>query len=91
MADVIDELEIRIGASSNKAEKSINNLADKLDKLSASIQNVQTNGINNLAKSITNLSGSMQAMNALKTTDFTRLSKNITKLSFICIQGSYKS
>lgn len=89
MADVIDELEIRIGASSNKAEKSINNLADKLDKLSASIQNVQTNGINNLAKSITNLSGSMQAMNALKTTDFTRLAKNITKLSALNTSGIY--
>lgn len=89
MADVIDELEIRIGASSNKAEKSINNLADKLDKLSASIQNVQTNGINNLAKSITNLSASMQDMNSLKTTDFTRLAKNITKLSVLNTSGIY--
>ena len=81
MADVIDELAIEIGASSKDAEASINRLVLKLDKLTASINNVQSQGITNLANSVNQLATSMQAMNALKTTDFTRLAKNITKLS----------
>ena len=81
MADVIDELAIEISASSKDAEASINRLVLKLDKLTASINNVQSQGITNLANSVNQLASSMQAMNALKTTDFTRLAKNITKLS----------
>lgn len=81
MADVIDELAIEIGASSRDAEASINRLVLKLDKLTASIQNIQNNGIRDLASSINQLATSMQTVTSVKTASFSRLAENINKLS----------
>ena len=81
MADVIDELAIEVSASSKDAEGSINRLILKLDKLTASIQNIQNNGIADLANSISQLATSMQAVTSVKTASFSRLAENINKLS----------
>ena len=83
MADVIDELEIRISSSSRNAEASIDRLVRRLDSLTASIGNLQTQGITNLANSVNQLSNAMRSMNDLRTTDFTRLARNITRLSSV--------
>ena len=89
MADVIDDLEIRISSSSRNAEASIDRLVRRLDSLTASIGNLQTQGITNLANSVNQLSNAMRSMNDLRTTDFTRLARNITRLSSVNTGGIF--
>ena len=89
MADVIDDLEIRISSSSRNAEASIDRLVRRLDSLTASIGSLQTQGITNLANSVNHLSNSMRSMNDLRTTDFTRLARNITRLSSVNSGGLF--
>ena len=89
MADVIDELEIRISSSSRNADASIDRLVRRLDSLTASIGNLQTQGITNLANSVNQLSNAMRSMNDLRTTDFTRLARNITRLSSVNSGGLF--
>lgn len=81
MADVIDDLEIRISSSSKNAEASIDRLVRRLDSLATSINNVQSHGITKLASSVNQLSYSMKLMDSIDTRSFTRLAKNISKLS----------
>ena len=76
-----DSLELKISAQANSAEASLDRLVRKLDALTTSLGKVQTQGITNLANSVNQLANSMQAMNAIKTTDFTRLTKNLNRLS----------
>ena len=81
MADVIDDLEIKISSSSKNAEASIDRLVRRLDSLATSINNVQSHGITKLASSVNQLSYSMKLMDSIDTRSFTRLAKNISKLS----------
>lgn len=82
MAD-IDRLDIIISAEASKAEKQLNKLMTALGKLSTALNGLNTSGLNGLANSVQKLSIAMQGMNAIKTTDFTRLAKNIQKLAGI--------
>ena len=82
MADnVVDSLELQVSAQANNAEASLDRLARKLTSLATSLRDVSTHGIDNLARSVKEFAGSMQSMNAIKTTDFSRLVRNVNKLA----------
>ncbi len=86
MAD-IDRLEVQVEASAAKANSELNKLVNKLDKVATSLSSINSSGLVGFANGIEKLGKSMQTMNAVKTSDFTRLAKNIQKLSTLNTAG----
>ena len=80
MADVVDELQIEINANTTKANDAIERLVGKLDRLTTSLSRVNGTNLNGLANGVQRLGNAMQVMNTIKTADFTRLAKNLTRL-----------
>lgn len=87
MATSIDELQIEINGKADDAKSSIDRLVGKLDILSKTLANIDGTRLNGLANGVEKLSRSMQSMNAVKTTDFTRLAKNLTNLGNVNTQA----
>ena len=84
MADTIDRLEIQVQTQAQRANTELDKMASKLEKVSSVLSKITENGgIARLSAGIDNLSTSMQHMSNVKTTDFTRLAKNIEKLGNI--------
>lgn len=84
MADAIDRLEIQVQAQAQKANSELDKLISKLERMSGSLSRItEGGGINKLASGIDRLSTSMQNISNVRTTDFTRLAKNIEKLGNI--------
>lgn len=79
----IDELSIEIDAKATKANTAIDKLVGKLDRLTASLGRLDGNGsgLAILANGVQRLGTAMQTMNNLKTSDFTRLAKNLKNLN----------
>lgn len=77
----IDSLDIQITAQARNAELALDGLVSKLSTLSTSLGAVNGSGLTGLANGVNRLSTAMQGMANVKTTDFTRLSKNIQKFS----------
>ena len=86
MAD-LDRLEVQVEASAAKANAELNKLVNKLDKVASSLSGINSSGLVGFANGIEKLGKSMQTMNAVKTSDFTRLAKNIQKLSTLNTAG----
>lgn len=86
MAD-LDRLEVQVEASAKKANDELNKLVNKLDKIATSLSGINSSGLVGFANGIEKLGKSMQTMNAVKTSDFTRLAKNIQKLSTLNTAG----
>lgn len=80
MADTIDSLQIEINAKATTANDAIDRLVGKLDRLTTSLGRINGTNLNGLANGVQRLGTAMQAMNTIKTTDFTRLASNLTKL-----------
>lgn len=87
MSAEIDRLEIAVEASASKANQQLERLADKLNQVSKSLSGINAGGLSGLANSIEKLGKSMQAMNTVKTSDFTRLANNIQKLTQVNTAG----
>ena len=87
MAQDIDKLQIEINAKANNASDAIDKLILKLDKLTISLGNINGNNLNGLANGVQMLGNAMQTMNTIKTADFTRLAKNLTKLGSINVSA----
>lgn len=86
MAD-LDRLEVQVEASAAKANAELNKLVNKLDKVASSLSGINSSGLVGFANGIEKLGKSMQTVNSVKTTDFTRLAKNIQKLSNLNTAG----
>lgn len=80
MAD-IDTLQIKINAEATKANDAIERLIGKLDSLSNSLVKLDGSRLGVLANGIQRFGTAMQTMNNIKTSDFTRLAKNISALN----------
>lgn len=83
MADTIDRLEIQVQTQAQRANAELDKLANRLESIASVLSRVNGSGFQGLANGINRLSTSMQNMSAVKTTDFTRLAKNIEKLGNI--------
>lgn len=81
---VIDDLQIRIQGDSVRAGDAIDRLVGKLDRLTTSLGTLNSNSsLTSLSNGVQRLSSAMVSMNNVKTADFTRLAKNIEKLSML--------
>lgn len=78
----LDSLEVKITAVTKPAIDSIKKLEEQLLNLSSSLTNVNNSSLGNLAGNITQLNNAIRDMD-VKTTDFTRLAKNITKIGSV--------
>lgn len=87
----VDNLQIEINAQAVKANEAIDRLVTKLDILTTSLDKVNGSSLTGLANGVRRLGTSMQTMNNVKTADFTRLAKNIQKLSIIDTAGLNKA
>lgn len=82
MAD-IDRLEIEIEAQARNANRQLENLISKLDRLSGALGSINTTGLTNLAVGIQKFATASQSLKDVKTSDFTRLTSNLQKISNI--------
>ena len=78
----LDSLEVKITGTATKAINSVDKLINQLTRLSTSLATVNGSSLNSLANGVSQLGSAMQNMN-VKTTDFTRLAKNITKIGSV--------
>lgn len=78
----LDSLEVKITGTATKAINSVDKLINQLTRLSTSLATANGSSLSSLANGVSQLSSAMQNMN-VKTTDFTRLAKNITKIGSV--------
>ena len=81
MAESIDQLQIDINAQANRANKVIDTLCSKIDRLTVSMNHLDGSKLGVLANGVQRLGTAMQTMNNVKTSDFTRLAKNLQTLN----------
>ena len=81
MAESIDQLQIDINAQANRANKVIDTLCSKIDRLTVSMNHLDGSKLGVLANGVQRLGTAMQTMNNVKTADFTRLAKNLQALN----------
>ena len=79
MANEIDRLEIQIQTQAQKANNELDKLTGRLDRISNTLTRINVSGLAGLASGVESLSHAMQSMSTVKTTEFTRLAKNIEK------------
>ena len=81
MAESIDQLQIDINAQANRANKVIDTLCSKIDRLTVSMNHLDGSKLGVLANGVQRFGTAMQTMNNVKTSDFTRLAKNLQTLN----------
>lgn len=79
----IDRLEIEIEAQARNANRQLDNLISKLDRLSGALGSINTTGLTNLASGVQRFATASQSLKNVKTSDFTRLASNMQKISNI--------
>lgn len=77
MAESIDELQIEITASSDKASQSIDKLCKNLEKLKTGIASIDMSGFTNSMKTITD---SLKGLSNIKISGLSSFAKNINQL-----------
>jgi len=80
---VVDSLEIQISAQARTASASLDALNSKLDRLSSNLSRASNSGIPSLAHGVSGLANSMMNMKNVNAADFTRLAKNMERLTSI--------
>lgn len=91
MGNEIDRLEIQIQAHAEKANSQLDKMIDRLSRVENSLSGMNADGLNKLAGGINRLSSSMSSISSTKTSDFTRLAKNIDKLGNVDTESLYKA
>lgn len=89
MGAEIDRLEVQVEAQATKANNQLDKMIAKLDKVASSLMNVNNGGLSNLAAGVSQFGQASAVLNNVKTADFTRLVKNIEKLSTINTKELY--
>ena len=87
----VDSLDILISAQATKANSEIDRLISKLGTLNTSLAGINGSGLTGLANGVNRLSNSMQNMKSVGTADFTRLAKNVQKITQIDTAGLNKT
>lgn len=78
----LDSLEVKIKGTSKTAIDSVESLITSLQKLAGSLADINGTSLSSFSSSLGQLSTAMKGMD-VKTTDFTRLAKNIAKIGSI--------
>ena len=90
MAESIDQLQIDINAQANRANKVIDTLCSKIDRLTVSMNHLDGSKLGVLANGVQRLGTAMQSMNNVKTADFTRLANNLSNLNKLDVSNISK-
>ena len=77
----IDSLEIQIEAQAAKANRQLDNLINKLERVSSALTGVNASGLAGFANGISKIAGASAQLGNVKTADFTRLAKNLEKMA----------
>lgn len=80
MAD-IDRLEVQVEAQASKANRQLDNLINKLERVSSALTGVNASGLTGFANGISKIAGASAQLGNVKTADFTRLAKNLEKMA----------
>lgn len=83
MGESFESLEIEISAQANNANAALDGLVKRLQKVSTALLGANGAGLSNLANGVSQLSASMQTMSGVKSTDFNRIAKGISKFGSI--------
>lgn len=87
LGNEIDRLEVRVEAQTRDANSQLDTLIRKLSAVKEKLGSLNAVGLNGLPESIRKLGLAMKQMNDVKTTDFTRLAKNIERIGNINTVG----
>ena len=83
MGAEIDRLEVAVEANARSANSQLDKLVSNLTRVCTALQTVNTGGLQGLSNGIRSLSSSMNEMKSVGTADFTRLTKNLERMSGI--------
>ena len=86
-AGTVDNLNIQLQAQANQAVGSIDVLITRLTKLNNTLNYTNRSGLTGVANGVNKLGTAMQGMKSVGTADFTRLAKNISKISSLDTNG----
>lgn len=89
MGAEIDRLEIAIESKATKANNALDDIVNKLERLSNALNSVNGGGLTAFAQGIEKIASASSQLHNVKTADFTRLSKNIRDLSTLNNKSLY--
>ena len=91
MGAEIDRLEVQVEAQATKANNSLDKLVGKLDKVSNSLDRLNGSGLTGLSNGVNKFAQASAQLSNVKTADFTRLEKNIEKLTALNTKQIYST
>ena len=89
MGAEIDRLEVQVEAQATKANNQLDKLIKNLDRVSGALSGLNSGGLVGLSNGVTKFAQASSQLSNVKTADFTRLTKNIEKLSNLNTQQIY--
>ncbi len=87
MAADVKHIKAQIDISAAKANVELNKLANKLEKISASISEINSRGLNDFTSSVEKLGQSMQILGKIEITNFTHFADSIQRISSLDLTG----
>lgn len=91
MGAEIDRLEVQVEAQAARANSQLDKLVGKLNTVASSLSHLNSNGLTGLSNGVAKFAQASAQLSSVKTVDFTRLTKNIEKLSALNTQQIYGS
>ena len=91
MGAEIDRLEVQVEAQATKANNQLDKLVTKLDRVSGALSGLNSSGLAGLSNGVAKFAQASSQLSNVKTADFTRLTKNIEKLSALNTQQIYSA
>lgn len=85
----IDRLEIQVEAEAQKANRQLETMIGKLERVADSLMKVNSGGLAGMANGIQRFVQAAGGLSNVKTADFTRLVKNIDRISALNVQQMY--
>lgn len=89
MGSEIDRLEVQVEAQATKANNQLDKLVTKLDRVSSALSGLNSGGLAGLSSGVAKFAQASTKLSNVKTADFTRLTKNVEKLSNLNTQQIY--
>jgi len=88
MSDVIDDLKVKIDASTQSADAKLDKFIAQMMRLQSTITGLEMSNVSNIASGINQISASIQNFNnRTKTADFSRVATGMNKLATVDAQG----
>lgn len=81
MSAPVDSLSIKVDTSARSANQQLDKLVQKMVQLRSTVNGINVGNLSKMATSIQDFSKAATGLNQVKTSDFTRMAKNIEKLT----------